>query len=83
MRILAGTPICRHCSSMDFADNIGGVAAEEFMCESPIDVVYTWVNGSDPDFIRRRLLILHPFLILLSATALPQLVGLGASAGSL
>ncbi|KAG6960705.1 hypothetical protein JG688_00009451 [Phytophthora aleatoria] len=28
--------------------NIGGVKAEDFLSYGPIDVVYTWVNGTDP-----------------------------------
>ncbi|KAG7379617.1 hypothetical protein PHYPSEUDO_008344 [Phytophthora pseudosyringae] len=28
--------------------NIGGVKAEDFLAYGPIDVVYTWVNGTDP-----------------------------------
>lgn len=30
------------------ATNIGNVRAAEFMAYGPIDVVYTWVNGTDP-----------------------------------
>ncbi|TYZ62462.1 hypothetical protein PybrP1_005583 [[Pythium] brassicae (nom. inval.)] len=30
------------------ASNIGNVRAEEFLAYGPIDVVYTWVNGTDP-----------------------------------
>lgn len=33
------------CSS---TDNIGGVNFGLQRCAEPIDVVYTWVNGSDP-----------------------------------
>eukprot|EP00755_Sulcionema_specki_P024971 Sspe_Gene.82282::Locus_53927_Transcript_1_1_Confidence_1.000_Length_3562::g.82282::m.82282/K08239/GNPTAB; UDP-N-acetylglucosamine-lysosomal-enzyme len=29
-------------------DNIAGKDFSEFVCGEPIDVVYTWVNGSDP-----------------------------------
>ena len=33
----------------DDVDNIGGVSFSSHLCSpSPIDVVYTWVNGSDP-----------------------------------
>uniref|UniRef100_K3XAW5 LNR domain-containing protein n=1 Tax=Globisporangium ultimum (strain ATCC 200006 / CBS 805.95 / DAOM BR144) TaxID=431595 RepID=K3XAW5_GLOUD len=30
------------------SSNIGNVRAEDFMAYGPIDVVYTWVNGTDP-----------------------------------
>ncbi len=33
------------CSS---DDNIGGLSLGSLRCAEPIDVVYTWVNGSDP-----------------------------------
>lgn len=36
------------CSSINFRSNIGGVEGEKFISHGPIDVVYTWVNGSDP-----------------------------------
>ncbi|DBA01105.1 TPA: hypothetical protein N0F65_001733 [Lagenidium giganteum] len=29
-------------------DNIGHIRADEFLSYGPIDVVYTWVNGTDP-----------------------------------
>lgn len=29
-------------------DNIGGVPSDAFLAYGPVDVVYTWVNGSDP-----------------------------------
>tara|TARA_A100001015_G_scaffold311207_1_gene414002 strand:+ start:592 stop:816 length:225 start_codon:yes stop_codon:yes gene_type:complete len=33
---------------MIFSDNIVGKNFEEELCAPAIDVVYTWVNGSDP-----------------------------------
>lgn len=32
-------------------DNIGGVSLAGRLCQEPIDVVYTWVNGSDPHWL--------------------------------
>jgi len=29
-------------------DNVAGLSSEPFRCAPPIDIVYTWVNGSDP-----------------------------------
>ena len=35
-----------------FNDNILGISFQKQLCQHvPIDVVYTWVNGSDPSFI--------------------------------
>jgi hypothetical protein len=34
--------------SRDWADNIGGQSYQMMLSPDPIDVVYTWVNGSDP-----------------------------------
>ena len=36
------------CSRYSFRDNIGGRDFESDLAYEPIDVVYTWVNGSDP-----------------------------------
>eukprot|EP01130_Rhizamoeba_saxonica_P004675 TRINITY_DN1897_c0_g2_i1.p1 TRINITY_DN1897_c0_g2~~TRINITY_DN1897_c0_g2_i1.p1 ORF type:complete len:829 (+),score=172.96 TRINITY_DN1897_c0_g2_i1:53-2488(+) len=33
---------------LDWQDNIGGVSYQDLLCSEPIDIVYTWVNGSDP-----------------------------------
>lgn len=36
-----------------YHDNIGGRSFEKhFTTELPIDVVYTWVNGTDPALVR-------------------------------
>lgn len=35
-------------------DNIGGVASPEFLAYGPVDVVYTWVNGTDPRWKREK-----------------------------
>lgn len=34
-------------------DNIGGRSYPEVMCMPTVDVVYTWVNGSDPRWLNR------------------------------
>eukprot|EP01062_Namystynia_karyoxenos_P059032 TRINITY_DN50464_c0_g1_i1.p1 TRINITY_DN50464_c0_g1~~TRINITY_DN50464_c0_g1_i1.p1 ORF type:complete len:1186 (+),score=394.65 TRINITY_DN50464_c0_g1_i1:139-3696(+) len=38
----------RPTSARDFRGNIAGRSHEDWLCGEPIDVVYTWVNGSDP-----------------------------------
>jgi len=35
-----------------FADNLAGVSFRDRLCLPPVDVVYTWVNGSDPNLQR-------------------------------
>lgn len=36
-----------------YHDNIGGRSFEKhFTTELPVDVVYTWVNGTDPELVR-------------------------------
>ena len=40
-------PICNRCSQSDFFDNLRGTSFEDKLCQPTIDVVYTWVNGSD------------------------------------
>lgn len=35
-------------SGSSSSSNIGNVRAEDYMAYGPIDVVYTWVNGTDP-----------------------------------
>jgi len=42
------------CSATDFGDNIGGVDLESRLSYDAIDVVYTWVNGSDPVWLERK-----------------------------
>ena len=37
------------------SDNLGGKPFLNRYCVGPIDVVYTWVNGSDPDWQRSKL----------------------------
>jgi hypothetical protein len=39
-----------YCSRTGYADNIGERSFESRLAFEPIDVVYTWVNGSDPVF---------------------------------
>lgn len=45
--------VASHCSLRGhspsrFRNNIGNVDGEKYIAYGPIDVVYTWVNGSDP-----------------------------------
>jgi hypothetical protein len=41
--------ICMNgCSAFNFGDNLVGKSFQQRMCLSSYDVVYTWVNGSDP-----------------------------------
>lgn len=45
----------RHeCTSRRYGDNIGGRNFESVLSYGPIDVVYTWVNGSDPRWLARK-----------------------------
>ena len=40
--------------SARFADNIGDVDLETSLSYDPIDVVYTWVNGSDEIWLQEK-----------------------------
>ena len=44
------------CNRMDYFDNIRGESFEERLCLPVFDVVYTWVNGSDPRLLAGMLL---------------------------
>ncbi|KAF2077558.1 hypothetical protein CYY_001176 [Polysphondylium violaceum] len=33
-------------------NNVGGVSYQNILCSQPIDIVYTWVNGSDPILLK-------------------------------
>lgn len=46
---------CSGCCDAAANDNIGGVALRHRLCAPPIDVVYTWVNGSDPVWLASML----------------------------
>jgi hypothetical protein len=41
-------------SEQDYGDNIGHVHLERYLAYGPIDVVYTWVNGSDPIWLKKK-----------------------------
>jgi hypothetical protein len=41
--------LTRVVASRSFADNLAGRSFDKQVCPSAIDVVYTWVNGSDPE----------------------------------
>jgi UDP-N-acetylglucosamine-lysosomal-enzyme len=46
---------CRYeCTSRSFRDNLRGVSYEDVLSYGPIDVVYTWVNGSDPIWLNKK-----------------------------
>ena len=45
---------CAHCSRMDYFDNIGDFDMQGLASYGPIDVVYTWVNGSDPVWLAKK-----------------------------
>jgi hypothetical protein len=40
-------PLCNRCARSDFYNNLRGTSFEDKLCQPTIDVVYTWVNGSD------------------------------------
>lgn len=45
----------RHeCTARRYGDNIGGHNYEALLSYGPIDVVYTWVNGSDPRWLASK-----------------------------
>ena len=41
-------------SLYNYRDNIGGIDLQEHLSYGPIDVVYTWVNGSDPVWLAKK-----------------------------
>jgi UDP-N-acetylglucosamine-lysosomal-enzyme len=42
-------PYCYNgCALFDFKDNLAGKSFQDRMCLGSFDIVYTWVNGSDP-----------------------------------
>eukprot|EP01028_Stygiella_incarcerata_P010817 TRINITY_DN581_c0_g2_i1.p1 TRINITY_DN581_c0_g2~~TRINITY_DN581_c0_g2_i1.p1 ORF type:complete len:1327 (-),score=320.26 TRINITY_DN581_c0_g2_i1:960-4940(-) len=47
------TSICPARCSHDFKDNIADFSFEYELCAPAIDVVFTWVNGSDPNHIKQ------------------------------
>lgn len=49
------TPSSRSlCNQVGWKDNIGGVDVSHRTSFGPIDVVYTWVNGSDERWLRKK-----------------------------
>lgn len=42
------------CSKQDFRANIANQFSERYTAHEPIDVVYTWVNGSDPRWLSKK-----------------------------
>ncbi|CAB0036311.1 unnamed protein product [Trichogramma brassicae] len=52
-----------------FNDNILGISFQKQLCQHvPIDVVYTWVNGSDPQFLES----LHSYVPTTSVNSAPS-----------
>ena len=51
---LARNPARFSCSRAGHRDNIGGVDTSGRTSYGPIDVVYTWVNGSDPVWLSKK-----------------------------
>ena len=48
---------------MNYEDNLGGIDMElEISSYGPIDVVYTWVNGSDPVWLLKKAKFLPPLV---------------------
>lgn len=43
----------------DWTDNIAGQSYYDSLCAQPIDIVYTWVNGSDPKQIEGMYIVIH------------------------
>jgi hypothetical protein len=46
--------ICSCRFDQDLHDNIGRVNMAEYASFEPIDIVYTWVNGSDPQWLKKK-----------------------------
>lgn len=42
------------CSHINYHDNIGNIDMQDKMSYGPIDVVFTWVNGSDPVWLAKK-----------------------------
>lgn len=45
---ISNTPWCKSCSTLALSENLAEKSLERRLCIEPFDVVYTWVNGSDP-----------------------------------
>jgi UDP-N-acetylglucosamine-lysosomal-enzyme len=43
-----------HCARSDWTNNLRGISFEDRLAHEPIDIVYTWVNGSDPRFLKSK-----------------------------
>ena len=46
------TVLCNNCA--DYTNNIGNVDSKLWFVHEPVDVVYTWVNGSDPVWLKKK-----------------------------
>jgi UDP-N-acetylglucosamine-lysosomal-enzyme len=57
MHLFSTLPLVHHTTVTTlskFADNIGGLDMEYTLSYEPIDVVYTWVNGSDESWLKKK-----------------------------
>ena len=43
------------CAARNYLRNIGGKSYERMLSYGPIDIVYTWVNGSDPVWLAKKI----------------------------
>lgn len=61
--LLLVSPLSRPSSdpscAAGYGDNLAGSSFEGRLCMPKIDVVYTWVNGSDPKLIEGCTLIVY------------------------
>lgn len=49
---------CFQPGTQVFYDNVAEVDAHSYLCfNEPVDIVYTWVNGSDPIHLRGNFII--------------------------
>ncbi|CAM9251979.1 unnamed protein product, partial [Ectocarpus fasciculatus] len=61
-----------------FKDNIGGVNVRPGLAYDPIDVVYTWVNGSDPVWLKK----MHHWRSMLHQPEIVEAEDLNATSGN-
>jgi hypothetical protein len=61
--------VCPHCPTAKLAaasaNNIGGQSHPNELCQPAIDVVYTWVNGSDERLLEGMFVVFCIFVCLL------------------
>lgn len=47
------SPFCTYCSDINFKENIKNTPMEHTLCYKPLDIVYTWVNGTDDILVKQ------------------------------